>query len=448
MYCFDIILPTTCKKCAKRFCLLSKIVYLCNQEIIKAKQNSMKGNSRWSLLVVGLVTLFLSCSERQVSESDIIKRVNEIYGKVAEVYASKPDAGLLDSLYCSNDWRSLVSMVADTDAGDGETGFFDADYWIMGQEWSDFSTDSVVVEQLEEKEARASLNLHNCGQTTRVGLLMVLENEEWKIDNFVDLTNNYDWKAHMNDYTETAASLLKTDSVGLVKEDADVEVRYYADYPTEGASSVVIDSIRYYIAEGLQGDISLVSQPDQLMMSAYEKVYEEMKMVRDEMSEEELADVPPFYVVSEIRKGADARKYVTYLSTYSEYQGGAHGISYETGVTFDKATGRRLGWDLLKDTDKRGFHLLLKEGLRQYFQSMDIEVGTDEQLKDMLYTDDDIDNLPLPSCPPYLTEKGLVFNYQQYEIAAYAAGILTFTIGYDRLRPYLTATGEALMKKE
>jgi hypothetical protein len=277
---------------------------------------------------------------------------------------------------------------------------------------------------------------------------MVLENETWKIDNFIDLNNDYDWKAHMNDYVETAALMLKTDSVGLVKEDEAVEVRLSADYPIGGATAVVIDSVRHFIAEAMQGDVTLAGQPDQLLTSAYKKVYEEMKMVRDEMSEEELDDVPPFYVICEMKKGTDARKYVTYLTTYSEYQGGAHGSSYGTGVTFEKSTGRRMGWDLLKDTDKREFHLLLKEGLRQYFQSMGMEVDTDEQLKEMLYTDDEIDNLPLPSCAPYLTEEGLVFSYQQYEIAAYAAGIPSFIIGYDRLKPYLTATGEALMKKE
>ena len=40
-------------------------------------------------------------------------------------------------------------------------------------------------------------------------------------------------------------------------------------------------------------------------------------------------------------------------------------------------------------------------------------------------------NIPLPKNPPYFTQDGLTFVYQQYEIAPYAAGMPTFSIPYD-----------------
>ncbi len=405
----------------------------------------MKGKSYWSLLIVGLLPMFVSCSDGQVTESDIVNRVNEIYGKVAEVYDSRADRGLLDSLYCSNDWKTLVKIVEDTDIEGNEPGFFDADYWVMGQDWHDLGVDSVVVEQLAEREARASLNLHNCGQVTRVRLLMVLENEAWQIDNFIDVTNGLDWKASMNDYVETAALMLQTDSIGLVKEDANVEISLHADYPTGGATAVVVDSIRRFIAETMQGDVRLAGEPEQLLTSVYKKSYEDLKSERDEMLKD-VSDVPPFSITCEIKKGTDTKKYVSYLTTYGEYHGGAHGTTYATGVTFDKSSGRQMGWNLLKDTDKPEFRKMIKEGLRQYFAAWDADVSSDEQLKDFLYTDADIDNLPLPAWAPYLTEAGMLFSYQQYEIAAYAAGIPSFVISYDQLKPYLTEAGAALIK--
>ena len=91
---------------------------------------------------------------------------------------------------------------------------------------------------------------------------------------------------------------------------------------------------------------------------------------------------------------------------------------------------------------------MIKEGLRQYFQSYGADVSTDEQLKEFLYTDADIDNLQLPAWAPYLTEEGMLFSYQQYEIAAYAAGIPAFVISYDQLMPYLTEAGAALIKEK
>ena len=410
---------------------------MCMKVIEKGRRTrrlaAIKRNGFRPLLGVMLLAALGSCSGGQVTKSDIVERVDEIYGKVAEVYTAHPDRGLLDSLYCSNDWKTLVKIVDETVVEGDEMGFFDADYWIMGQDWQDLGADSIVVERLDESEAQASFDLHNCGQTTRVRLLLVQENEAWKIDNFIDVTNDYDWKANMNDYVETAALMLKTDSIGLVKEDADVEVRLSADYPTGGATAVVVDSIRRYMAETMQGDANLVGQPEQLLASAYKKAYDELKMVRGELLGETEEKMPPFYVACEIRKGPDTKKYVTYLTTYGEYQGGAHGSSYETGVTFNKSTGRQIGWDVLKDTGKREFRQLMKEGLCEYFQSVGMDVSTDEQLKEMLYTDAEVDNLPLPAWAPYLTEEGMVFRYQQYEIAAYAVGIPTFTIGYDQL---------------
>ena len=60
----------------------------------------------------------------------------------------------------------------------------------------------------------------------------------------------------------------------------------------------------------------------------------------------------------------------------------------------------------------------------------------------------DINNLQLPAWAPYLTEEGMLFSYQQYEIAAYAAGIPAFVISFDQLKPYLTEAGAALIKEK
>lgn len=43
-------------------------------------------------------------------------------------------------------------------------------------------------------------------------------------------------------------------------------------------------------------------------------------------------------------------------------------------------------------------------------------------------------NLPQPG----LSENGVVFSFQPYEISCFAAGTFHFTIPYERLKPYLT----------
>ena len=68
---------------------------------------------------------------------------------------------------------------------------------------------------------------------------------------------------------------------------------------------------------------------------------------------------------------------------------------------------------------------------------------TPEELDNILFLETGI--VPLPAWTPYPSEDGLVFTYQQYEIAAYAAGMPNFTIPFTDLLPYLTAEAKALL---
>ena len=55
--------------------------------------------------------------------------------------------------------------------------------------------------------------------------------------------------------------------------------------------------------------------------------------------------------------------------------------------------------------------------------------------------------LPLPATDPWLTKKGVSFIYQQYEIAPYAAGMPSFVLAYDDIRPYLTEDAAKMLRK-
>ena len=143
----------------------------------------------------------------------LMSQVQDIYSSVFQVYEhtdfTKPsladDSSPLDSLtahYCSSDWQRCVTDVLARDAsqGDGMMGFFEADYWIMGQDWQDLSVTDVNVKAMTDSTATVELNLHNCGNVTCVCLEMVNDGGMWKIDNFIDATNQVDWKANMKEY--------------------------------------------------------------------------------------------------------------------------------------------------------------------------------------------------------------------------------------------------------
>ena len=142
------------------------------------------------------------------SDGNVLHRVEQISKEVAAEYAkydedfeSMDDDGL-DDRFCSDEWKGLVAKVVDFDSTNNpdEIGFFDADYWVMGQDSQDLSASDFNLVEEKGDHAIVEFNLHNCGSITKVRLEMVRERGDWFIDNFIDLDNAINWKEEMKDY--------------------------------------------------------------------------------------------------------------------------------------------------------------------------------------------------------------------------------------------------------
>lgn len=238
---------------------------------------------------------------------------------------------------------------------------------------------------------------------------------------------------------------LTTDSVKYENKGKMAEVTITAEYPV-GGGELLTNAIREYINESLGGTYTGKLTDGNSLATFYGNT--EMKTLTDDAKEywnENSVALVHEYV---FHKEHETDKYVTYTAIDYSYMGGAHGLSVFSGTTFRKSDGRRFGMEMLHDTDKEGFRLLLKEGLKEYFSenASDTNIKTDEDLKNCLMTDNGVDYLPLPRTNPYLTEKGVAFVYQAYEIAPYAAGLPTFIIPYDKMEPYMTVTALRMLK--
>ena len=137
----------------------------------------------------------------------IADRVNAIYVAVAEAYPEindiTPSNDQLDDAYCTGEWKTLVQMVNSKDAENmGRGGFFDADYWIMGQDWGKITISGLKVDIKDNTHANAFFTLHNLGSQTKVQVELVFEHGEWLIGNFIDETHKIDWKKNMMQYLE------------------------------------------------------------------------------------------------------------------------------------------------------------------------------------------------------------------------------------------------------
>ena len=142
----------------------------------------------------------------------------------------------------------------------------------------------------------------------------------------------------------------------------------------------------------------------------------------------------PYSYTASVRKMADTPRYVTYSVESYCFLGGAHGSTASFTYNILKPSGRVLKATI--DTAQvRKVQPLLAQGVADYVTAQGQKVTAKEVLG-LLFIDNGI--IPLPKCPPYLTPTGLCFIYQQYAIGPYAMGMITFTLPYDKVKPYMT----------
>lgn len=244
---------------------------------------------------------------------------------------------------------------------------------------------------------------------------------------------------------------LKIDSVKWSQTDSTLgkvlSVKIYADYPDTFNSKMSVNIARWIRANIGTGTPTDTTRAQKVIDFLGKQMYDSLKRSDDHK-------ICNLEYSAEARMICNGKRFVTYsLETY-EYMGGAHGMTTFGGVTFSKKKGEQFGWDLLGDTISKNFRNLLKDGVREYL-SVDMKEKkiSDEDLCGMLLiasgNESDktmLENFPLPATPPYLTDKGVAFVYQSYEIAPYAAGLPTFVVPFDKIKPFLSKAALRLIK--
>ena len=148
-----------------------------------------------------------------------------------------------------------------------------------------------------------------------------------------------------------------------------------------------------------------------------------------------------------VKQTTDAPKFVVYQSQAYIYLGGAHGgVTGSGDLTFDKATGAKISRFLKADATD-ALQPLFRQGLATYFQAVDSTI-TASNFADCLFLNES-KIIPQPAYTPCPNAAGdsLIFTYQQYEIASYAAGMPSFALPVKALEPYLTPEAKALLTK-
>lgn len=154
-------------------------------------------------------------------------------------------------------------------------------------------------------------------------------------------------------------------------------------------------------------------------------------------------DIAPWEYRSDLVASFETEDLVVFHHECYFYMGGAHGgVAGAGNMTFDKHSGA-LFTDFLKPGILKSIQPLLIEGIQDYYATCGESLGV-QDLKNRLYIEDGL--VPLPAYLPSPEAGGLRFVYQQYEIACYADGMITFVIPYDKIMPYLTPAAIRLLK--
>ena len=217
------------------------------------------------------------------------------------------------------------------------------------------------------------------------------------------------------------------------------EERLFPEF--EGDRSKTESLVTYYHDKALES-IGRLSQEDYDERVAS---IEENDGLTDGQRKEFIDQMPGWEYEFNLLKSRETDQYVVFLSQDYVYLGGAHGgVTGRGGLTFGKKDGVLVD-KMLDPASLDAIQPLLRKGLTKYFSDEDMEI-TQEELDNYLFLETGV--VPFPAWTPYPSEEGLVFTYQQYEIAAYAAGMPEFTVPYADILPYLTPEAKALLDVE
>lgn len=254
----------------------------------------------------------------------------------------------------------------------------------------------------------------------------------------------------------SADSLHWADSITLGKATGSVSLTAY--YPESG-SPELIDSLRGWVARHLlvspsdynkttlTPDSALLADGKTLLADAGKELID---VCRQDFAGFDSAGMtyPVAYEFDyQIKPIYQTATTVTYNSMRYTYMAGAHGSTVSDAQTFRLSDGLGLTASdmFLPDSIKAVTELVKKAVYEQYFlPQAGEEGGAPASFKDCLLIDPA--DMTLPAYPPYFMPDGVVFVYQQYEIACYAAGMPACVIPYSTLLPSMTPMAATLVK--
>ena len=243
---------------------------------------------------------------------------------------------------------------------------------------------------------------------------------------------------------ETVADSLLTKQYSKKQNNAAGDYSVMVQFPVANdENAILVHSIRECMSEQMGGSYEGNLENPEAMLDFYLK--DIIKTFKNDYGAGETETPMSLMDHRRITKTYENDRLVTWLFHEECYMGGAHGSVMNFGQTFRKSDGRRIGWEIFLNPYNEELQKLLRQGLIEYF-SENGERISEEQLSEYLQGEATQYNIPLPQCMPIFEKDGVCFLYNQYEIAAYAAGMPQFVVPYKKLKPLMNVTGRQLIE--
>lgn len=230
------------------------------------------------------------------------------------------------------------------------------------------------------------------------------------------------------------------------------------DYPADGKLQVS-DSVREWIAASLATDCYISADPNPSPFAVEASLRNNGDKLIKAVTEKVLASAMPYLLSLDslkidppttceyyrnITRMYQTDKFVTFGNASYAYLGGAHGSSAFNGQVFSLTDGTSYGWNMFRPEALAQLRVQVQNGIMtQYFKT-----SSPEEFKQMILLSSNATGFPLPASAPYFMADGVHFDYQQYEIAPYAAGMPSCVIPYAEIAPLLTPDAAALLATE
>jgi hypothetical protein len=228
------------------------------------------------------------------------------------------------------------------------------------------------------------------------------------------------------------------------QDSTEIMVSLDIDWPKETGKNIVsVNAVRDWIKEHLSflNEYKNVYEGNMNDADAITKFYGDSYKERFEATDDFPAPALSFDI--QVKKEFENDKCVTYTYLLDQYLGGAHGGRTHYGATFRKSDGKIMtNFITNNDSSDEGLNNIIKKGLMKYW-----EIDNEETLYE--YTWENAVTkyyAKLPDHSPCFVKDGLLFSYQEYEIAAYAAGAPEFVVPYAEIEKYLTPSVLDLLK--